>query len=98
MLPLFNDGHCFEMADLKIKTLLDGSLNFVPTLALKYLPDLQTLNILDADIQTLTSGAFTNASRMNRLLLANNKVEFRFFLLITIKDFGFDLESSLHFH
>ena len=85
-------------AELKIGTLLDGRLNFVPSLALKYLPELRTLDIVDTDIQTLTADAFVEAEKMISLHLANNKVVF----LINLNSFKnknrcleFELRSPL---
>lgn len=59
---------------MRIRTLLDGRLSFIPSLALKYLPELRTLDIVDADIQTLTSDAFADAHKLSSLHLTDDKV------------------------
>ena len=63
-----------QLQELEIRTILDGRLNFVPTVALQNLPQLRMLEIAGATISTLTMDTFSGSVLMHKLDLTRNQV------------------------
>jgi len=63
-----------QLQELEIRTILDGRLNFVPTVALQNLPQLRLLEIAGATISTLTMDTFSGSVLMHKLDLTRNQV------------------------
>lgn len=62
------------LQELQLNVHEDGRLNFLPAVALRNLPDLTSLQVRDATIDTLASQTFVDVTQLLELRLNRNKV------------------------
>lgn len=62
------------LQELQLNVQEDGRLNFLPAVVLRNLPDLTSLQVRDATIDTLASQTFVDVTQLHELRLNRNKV------------------------
>ncbi|KAI9560703.1 hypothetical protein GHT06_011653 [Daphnia sinensis] len=62
------------LQELQLNVHEDGRLNFLPAVALRNLPDLTSLQVRDATIDTLASQTFVDVTQLHELRLNRNKI------------------------
>lgn len=62
------------LQELQLNVQEDGRLNFLPAVVLRNLPDLTSLQVRDATIDTLASQTFVDVTQLHELRLNRNKI------------------------